>query len=69
MADVDSSDPTVNETTDKAGNDDTIVNTTNSDDNFAVEGTGKYGDNAGGAGNQNPESTGQRGNTSGATPI
>lgn len=69
MADVNSSDPTPNETTDKAGNDDTNVNTTNSGDNFAVEGTSKYVDNPGGGGNQNPESTGQRKNTMGETPI
>jgi len=69
MADVNSSDPTPNETTNTTGNDDTNVNTTNSGDNFAVEGIGKYGDNPGGGDNQNPESTSQQGNTSGATPI
>lgn len=69
MADVNSSDPTLNETTDKNGNDDTNANTANSGDNLAVEGSGKYGDNPEGGGNQNPESTDQRGNTSGATPI
>lgn len=72
MADVNSSDPTLNETTDKAGkagNDDTNINTTNSGDNFAVESTGKYGDSLGGGANQDPEGKDQRGNTSGATPI
>jgi hypothetical protein len=71
MADVNSSDAALNETTDKAANNDTNVstNTTDSSDNFAVEGTGKYGDTPDGGGNQDPESTGQRGNTGGATPI
>ena len=69
MADVNSSDPTPNETTDTTGNDNTNVNTTNSGDNLVVEGIGKYGDNPGGAGNQNPESTDPQGNTGGATPI
>jgi len=73
MADGNSSDPTLNETTDKADSDDTNVNTnvntTNSGDNSAVEDTSKYGDTPGGGGNQNPESTGRRENTGGATPI
>jgi hypothetical protein len=69
MADINSSDPKPNETTNTTGNDDTNVTTTDSGDNFAVEGTGKYGDNPVGVGNQNPQSTDQRRNTSGATPI
>ena len=66
MADVNSSDPTLNETTDEAANDDTNVNTTNSVDTFAVEGSGKYVDTPVGGGNQDPE---KPGNTSGERPI